>query len=556
MTIRVLAPELVSKIAAGEVIERPASVAKELIENALDAGASQISVEAQGGGVDLIRVADNGGGIPASEVELAFRRHATSKISNLEELGSICSLGFRGEALPCIATVAEVEVLTKTGTDALGSYLCLRNGEVARRESRARPQGCTVTVRRLFRHVPARLKFLKSGNTENSHIANVVSQYAMAYPEVRFSLLLDGHVSLRTPGNGLLRDVISQTYGLDVAQEMLAVEGGEAAIRVSGLVSPPSLARSNRRYLSFFINRRWVRSPLLFRAAEEAYHGLLMEGRHPIAVINVSLPPEEIDVNVHPAKAEVRFSREQAVFSSVAEAVKGALHQAPVATTKVMSFPTSSFQQQGAWTVRERETTFVAPLPAPGLPALRVMGQLASTYIIGEGPEGLYLVDQHAAHERVLYEEIQAQWSRHKIEVQGLLQATTIELSPREEQIWQANKENLAQFGFAIEPFGGRSYLLRSVPAAVAGTDIVEALRTLLEAIAGTENGTLQEEKIIQSLACHAAVRAGQRLSNGEMAELMQRLEQAKQPRTCPHGRPTMIHLSSRQLEKEFGRTG
>ncbi len=227
-----------------------------------------------------------------------------------------------------------------------------------------------------------------------------------------------------------------------------------------------------------------------------------------------------------------------------------------MATTKVMSFPASSSQQQSTWAVRERETTFVAPLPAPGLPALRVMGQLASTYIIGEGPEGLYLVDQHAAHERVLYEEIQAQWSRHKIEVQGLLQATTIELSPREEQIWQANKENLAQFGFAIEPFGGRSYLLRSVPAAVAGTDIVEALRTLLEAIAGTENGTLQEEKIIQSLACHAAVRAGQRLSNGEMAELMQRLEQAKQPRTCPHGRPTMIHLSSRQLEKEFGRTG
>jgi len=555
MTIRVLAPELVSKIAAGEVIERPASVAKELIENSLDAGASQISVETQGGGVDLVRVADNGGGIPASEVELAFRRHATSKISSLEELGSIRSLGFRGEALPCIAAVAEVEVLTKAESDAVGSYLYLRQGELARRESRARPRGCTVTVRRLFRQVPARLKFLKSGNTENSHVATVVSQYAMAYPEVGFRLLLDGHVSLHTPGNGLLRDVMSQTYGLDVAQAMLDVENSEAAIRVSGLVSPPALARSNRRYLSFFINRRWARSPLLVRAAEEAYHGLLMEGRHPLVALNVSLPPEEIDVNVHPAKTEVRFSREQAVFSSVTEAVKGTLHRTPVATTKAVSFSASSYREQSTWTVTETEAAFAAPLPAPGLPALRVMGQLASTYIIGEGPEGLYLVDQHAAHERVLYEEIQAQWSRHKIEVQGLLQATTVEFSPREEQIWEANKEKLAQFGFAVEPFGGRSYLLRSVPATVAGTNIVEALRTLLEAIAGMETTPL-EEKIMQSLACHAAIRAGQRLSNVEMAELIQQLERAKQPRTCPHGRPTMIHLSSRQLEKEFGRTG
>jgi DNA mismatch repair protein MutL len=294
---------------------------------------------------------------------------------------------------------------------------------------------------------------------------------------------------------------------------------------------------------------------LLVRAAEEAYHGLLMEGRHPLVALNVSLPPEEIDVNVHPAKTEVRFSREQAVFSSVTEAVKGTLHRTPVATTKAVSFSASSYREQSTWTVTETEAAFAAPLPAPGLPALRVMGQLASTYIIGEGPEGLYLVDQHAAHERVLYEEIQAQWSRHKIEVQGLLQATTVEFSPREEQIWEANKEKLAQFGFAVEPFGGRSYLLRSVPATVAGTNIVEALRTLLEAIAGMETTPL-EEKIMQSLACHAAIRAGQRLSNVEMAELIQQLERAKQPRTCPHGRPTMIHLSSRQLEKEFGRTG
>jgi len=562
MPIKVLAPELVSKIAAGEVIERPASAVKELIENSLDAGATQISVETQGGGIELIKVGDNGAGIPASEAELAFHRYATSKIGDIADLGNISSLGFRGEALPSIAAVAEVEILTQTSSDSIGSYMYLRKGDVVRRESRSRAQGTSITVRRLFRYFPVRLKFLKSANAENSHIAHVVSQYALAFPEVRFSLLLDKHLSLHTTGNGDLRDVVSQIYGLEVAQKLLKVTEASAFLGVTGLVSPPSLTRSNRSYLSFFVNQRWVRSPLLTRAAEEAYHGLLMDGKHPMAIINISLPAQEVDVNVHPTKAQVKFRHEQAVFAGVEKAIKEVLSRTPIATTKAVPFSATSWQEvaslrsQRQGMVSDSEPTFIAPLPALGLPVLRVLGQLANTYVIAEGPEGLYLIDQHAAHERILYDKILVQWSKKEVEVQGLLQPISCEFSPREEETLKANKDVLTQFGFAIEPFGDRSYLVRAVPALMLKTNIRETIGMLLDNLANKENPTPWEENVAESLACHSAIRAGQQLSNEEMRELIKQLEQAQQPRTCPHGRPTMIHLSSHQLEKEFGRTG
>jgi len=560
MPIKVLESEIVSKIAAGEVIERPASVVKELIENSLDAGATQIAVEAQGGGVELIKVSDNGAGIPASELELAFHRYATSKIGNLEDLEKISSLGFRGEALPSIAAVAEVEILSQPrnkygATEAVGSYLHLRKGEVVRKESRARPQGTTITVRRLFRYFPARLKFLKSVNTENSHIAHLVSQYALAFPEVKFSLVLDKRPSLRTTGNGDLREVVSEIYGSEVAQRMLKVEQKDSPAKIGGLTSPPSLARSNRNYLSFFVNRRWVRSPLLTRATKEAYHGLLMDGQHPIAVINISLPAQELDVNIHPAKAQIKFCHEQAVFGSVQKAIEEALARTPIASSKAVPFSVSSGQWQSPRMIMDNEPAFVvAQLPTMELPVLRVLGQLANTYIIAEGPNGLYLIDQHAAHERILYDRISAQWAQKEVEVQGLLQPITIELSPREEETLRASKEFLAEFGFTIEPFGNRSYMIRAIPALMGRANIIEIISVLLDNLASKESPSPWEEKIAQSLACHGAIRAGQQLSNEEMRELIKQLEQTKQPRACPHGRPTMIHLSSHQLEKEFGR--
>jgi len=557
MPIKVLEPEVVSKIAAGEVVERPASVIKELIENSLDAGATQISIEAQGGGVELIKVSDNGAGIPASELELAFHRYATSKISNIADLGNIGSLGFRGEALPSIAAVAEVEIVTKTSSDSIGSYMYWRKGDVVRKESRARPQGSTITVRRLFRYFPVRLKFLKSVNTENSHIAHLVSQYALAFPEVKFSLVLDKRLSLRTTGNGDLREVVNEIYGPELAQRMLKVEQKDGLAKVGGLTSPPSLARSNRNYLSFFINRRWVHSPLLTRATEEAYRGLLMDGRHPIAIINISLPVQEVDVNVHPAKAQAKFCHEQAVFSSVQKAIEGTLARTAIASPKAEPFSLSPGQWQSPRMIMDIQPDFVvAQLPTLELPVLRVLGQLANTYIIAEGPSGLYLIDQHAAHERILYDRILTQWSQKEVEVQGLLQPITIELSPREEETLKATREFLTQFGFSIEPFGNRSYVIRAIPALMARANIIEVISGLLDSLASKEGLNPWEEKVAQSLACHGAIRAGQQLSNEEMRELIKQLEQTKQPRSCPHGRPTMIHLSSHQLEKEFGRIG
>jgi len=555
MTIQILASDVVSKIAAGEVIERPASVVKELVENSLDAGATEIGVEAQGGGVELLKVSDNGTGIAQSELELAFHRYATSKISNLDDLEKISSLGFRGEALPSIAAVAEVEILTQTSSEATGSCMHLAHGKVTRKESSARRKGTTVTVRRLFRYFPARLKFLKSPATENSHIAHLVSQYALSFPEVKFSLLLDKRPTLNTTGSGDLRDVVSVIYGSELAQRMLNAERKDGLLKVNGLIGPPSLARSNRKYLSFFVNRRWVHSPLLTRATEEAYHGLLMNGQHPIVVINVSLPSQELDVNIHPAKAQIKFCHEQTVFGSVQKALEEALARTPIATSKAVPFPVGSGHWQSPRIIMDNEPVFaVAQLPTLELPVLRVLGQLINTYIIAEGPDGLYLIDQHAAHERILYDRLMAQWSQKAVEVQALLQPMTLELSPREEETLSVSKESLAEFGFTIEPFGNRSYLIRAIPALAVRANVIEIMSGLLDSLASRESSVPWEEKIAESIACHGAIRAGQQLASEEIRELIKQLEQTKQPRTCPHGRPTMIHLSVHQLEREFGR--
>ncbi|OGN91585.1 MAG: hypothetical protein A2Z75_00250 [Chloroflexi bacterium RBG_13_50_10] len=546
MPIRILASEVVSKIAAGEVVDRPASVVKELVENALDGGATQIAVEAQGGGVSLIRLTDNGRGIPASDVELAFHRYATSKIDTLTDLEKISTLGFRGEALPSIAAVADVEILTKAESDTAGTYLYLKNSTVVKREKRSRPQGTTVTVHHLFRNFPARLKFLKSATTENGHIANLLSQYALAFPEVKFNLVLDGRLTLKTPGNGNLRDVVAEVYGLEVAKQMLDIGATDQIPSAFGLVSPPFLSRSSRGYLSFFVNRRWVRSSLLARAAEDAYHGLLMTGKHPIVILNVSLPSPELDVNVHPTKTEVKFRNSQIVYTAVQKSIQKVLVKVP--PPKVKTGAPSFAPAPSLWTVKGAGTV--------SLPILRVVGQLASNYVMAEGPEGLYLIDQHAAHERVLFEKILAQRSQQKIEIQGLLEPVSLELSPKQEEVLKKKGELLGEFGFTLEAFGARSYLLRAVPAIMKEGNLAEAVTELLDSLATEEEPSKRDEKIAQSVACHSAVKAGHSLNPEEMRELIKQLEQTKQPRTCPHGRPTMIHLSSRQLEKEFGRTG
>ncbi len=570
MPIKILDKETVSQIAAGEVIERPASVVKELVENALDAGATQVSIEARGGGVSLIRVTDNGGGIPAGEVALAFQRHATSKIGSASDLQSIGSLGFRGEALPSIAAVANVEVVTCTETDAAGTFIRLEGGHVAGQQNQARSRGTTVTVRNLFRRVPARLKFLKSVPTENSHIANAVSQYALAFPEVGFSLSIDGKSTLRTAGRGKLLDSIIDVYGADLAGRMLPVSrsaeawsggGVDSPVQVTGMVGSPEVGRAGRGYLSFFVNRRWVSSRLLAYAVEEAYHGLLMTGRHPVAILNISLPPSEVDVNIHPAKSEVKFCNESEVFRAVQKAVRQALvAEMPVPRIEEVAaaYATPTAWGEASSTLHmdvERTPAYpgAAPTLLESLPVLRVVGQVLNSYIVAEGPDGLYLIDQHAAHERIRFESVRRQRAQHDMEVQGLLEAATFEVTPRQEAILKACFEELAELGFSLEPFGDRTYLVRTVPGMVAG-DWPAMLRELLDALSG-EARTNWEEKIVASIACHGAVRSGQALGDDEMRALVRQLEQTANPHTCPHGRPTIIHLSSAQLEKEFGRT-
>jgi len=555
MPIKLLAPDVVSKIAAGEVVERPASVVKELIENSLDAGATQVAIEVRGG-VSLIRVVDNGSGIPADEVELAFHRYATSKIGTIADLDAISSLGFRGEALPSIAAVAQVEMLTRTQDEIAGTYISLKNGAVVEKGKRGCPQGTSVTVRHLFQNVPARLKFLKSPATENSHISNLVSQYSLAFPEVRFSLTIDGQLILQTSGNGQLRDVLVKVYGAGTAEAMIPVEGPQ----IWGFVSPPSVTRSSRSYLSFFVNRRWVNSRLLSRAVEDAYRGLLMTGKHPIAVLHISLPYQDVDVNVHPAKTEVRFRYEQMLFSAVQRAVRAALvEEMPVPAVRREPSPVSiSLPQEPTVARQERLLGGLAPAKPPSkssLPILRVLGQLSSTYIIAEGPDGLYLIDQHAAHERILFEKIRAQRARREVEVQGMLEPLTIEVTPRQEEMVKAGGEVLASYGFAIEPFGPRTYLLRTVPAVIKGDKVAEAVAEVLDSIGGEGDQARWAERIAQSLACHGAVRAGQILSPEEMQQLVRELESTEWSHSCPHGRPTMIRFSSSQLEKEFGRS-
>lgn len=563
MTIRLLSHEVVSKIAAGEVVERPSSVVKELVENSLDAGASQISVEVKGSGVNLIRVTDNGTGIPEDEVELAFQRHATSKLISLADLENAASLGFRGEALPSITHISQVELLTRSEGEIAGTYLRIHGSNVEERGKRACTQGTSITVQGLFRNFPARLKFLKSPSTENSHIIDLVTNYGLAFPEVRFSLTIDGRRVLHIPGSSKERDVLVEVYGLKIAQGMLELaesdNEGDIAPRVSGFVSPPSISRANRSSLSFFINRRWIQSRLLSRAVEKAYEGMMMRGRYPIAVINLSLPPGWVDVNVHPAKREVRFNQEPAIFNAVCGSVRRTVsEQAPVPEFRTSPIQPMPYEHvpQVPWRLGEKPVNLpLIPEDSPmGMPILRVLGQLANTYIIAEGPDGLYLIDQHAAHERILYENILMQWEQSKIEIQPLLEPLNIELEAKQMELLGDKGEMLTQFGFTIEPFGERTFLLRAVPSILEGERLDEIVKEVLASLKEESPLSKTEERIAQSLACHSAIRAGKTLTQEEMRELIQQMEKANLPRSCPHGRPTMIHLSSGRLEKEFGR--
>lgn len=561
MPIKILSEDVASKIAAGEVIERPASVVKELVENSLDAGSSQITVEVRGGGTGLIKVIDNGCGISEEDIETAFARHATSKLSSEEDLERIATLGFRGEALPSIAAVALVEMSSRTKESPAGIFLSLKDGKVFQKKKMGCPSGTVISVSRLFHNVPARLKFLRSASSEIENISNLVNQYALAYPEVRFLLLAEGRTALRTSGSGELREAAASVYSKAVAESLLEVSWvGEDVLNlaVKGLTSPPEVSRASRMY-SFFVNRRWVRNPMLGKAIEESYKGFLMPGRYSISILNITIDPTQVDVNIHPTKREVRFRQDRPVFEAAQKAIRHCLtEKAPLPEVKRFSIPPPAvFTIEKPVPFEKRDGSTMSPplsgLTAQGaLPMLRVMGQISNSYIIAEGPEGLYLIDQHAAHERIVYEKIFKQRQEKGVEAQGLLAPISLEITPRQEVSLKKRWSLLESFGFSLESFGDRTYLLRALPAVLNGE---EGKQSLLEILDAQEMpGEQWERKIAISMACHSAVRAGLKMSHDEMRELIAQLEKAEQPRTCPHGRPTMIHLSSGQLEKEFGR--
>ncbi|MCH7698105.1 MAG: DNA mismatch repair endonuclease MutL [Chloroflexi bacterium] len=578
MPIRVLTPQEAARIAAGEVIERPASVVKELVENSLDAGARQITVETRQGGITFIRVTDDGYGIEPEELRIAFERHATSKLTSEEELWRIETLGFRGEALPSMAAAADVEMVSRPSGALVAGRVVLKEGVVEHQGSAGAPPGTSTTVQNLFQRQPGRLKFMRSAAAEGGQIANVVTQYALAYPEVRFTLRNDGREQLATPGNDDLRDTAAAVYGVDVAAELLPLhKDAQGSIQPAGLIGSPAVSRANRSYISLFVNRRWIRHRALTFAIGEAYQGMLPAGRHPIAIVEVRLPPDQVDVNVHPAKAEVRFRDERAVFAVVQRAVRRTLSdrvpvpgvEASLTATAPPDFllrgegasspasgvaPTLSFQPQEARTAPQVATAEQAAF-VDQLPVLRPVGQLGNTYVIAEGPDGMYMIDQHAAHERILYERFLGQQREGVREVQPLLQPAPVELTARQLSLLESYGEQLTAMGLDIEPFGDGAYVVRAVPPSMTGKDAASAVPELLDLL-GREDGPKEEpaHRVAASLACHGSVRAGQSMTDEEQRELLQSLEQCEHPRTCPHGRPTMVHMSSNELAKQFRR--
>ena len=598
MPIRLLSSDVSSQIAAGEVVERPASVVKELTENALDAGAKNISISIVDAGRTLIEVADDGHGIPADELELAAARHATSKLIQSEDLFHISTLGFRGEALASIGSVSHMSITSRVASAKEGARLKVDGGISGKVEKVGAPVGTVLRVENLFYNVPVRLKFLKTDVTERRAIDSLVTRYALAYPNVRFKVTDGKQATLQTAGDGDRRSILAALYGVDVAKQMLEVMAVEEGLSLTGFISPTSLTRSNRKEITFFVNGRWVQEFSLTTALLQAYHTLLMVGRYPLTALFLDIDPEDVDVNVHPTKAEVRFRSQDKIFSFVQRSARKALlAYTPVASVSPQMWGSRSEQSErrevgidwsighdsvngGQLTVNSDQNAEGGVLNAESgmqnaegqlpitnhqshtafspVPLLRLIGQIGSTYIVAEGPDGLYLVDQHAAHERVLFEKLMAQHDRKSIPSQSLLAPEVVTLPPQSAKALMSQLPFLNHFGFEVEEFGTNTFQVRAMPALFAGGDPSFALRALVEDFEEDET-PLQAEveaKLAARVCKRLAVKGGQTLTTEEQRALLNDLEACVSPRTCPHGRPTMIHLSVDALERQFGRRG
>jgi DNA mismatch repair protein MutL len=575
MPIIILPKEISSKIAAGEVVERPVSVVKELLENSIDAGATEISIKIEQAGKKLIEVIDNGEGITYEESDIALKRHATSKISSSEDLEKIQTLGFRGEALASIAAISRFIIESRSKYEEIGFNSVIEGGDEIGKKPIGRSVGTLIRVEDLFFNVPARLKFLKKDITERRLISLIVSRYALFYAGIRFSLVQEGRKVLATNGNNNRREILSQIYDLETAKSLLKVNYSDEYLQLEGYTSPLSITRSTRKEIFFFINGRLVSYPVLSSAITRGYHGLLMVGRFPITILFINISPTEVDVNVHPTKAEIRLKNSNRVFTAIQRiirktiaayapyaAVPPRIWKTPELTNNVgnlkIKFNSSVNYSQEMQSSEQQESVPLDPKKAYDLPLLRLIGQLGLTYIAAEGPDGLYLIDQHAAHERILFEKITIRGVDENIS-QFLLEPIVVTLPATEIERLEQLLDLLTEIGFQLESFGPSTYKIMAVPQVLSSMDSKEAL---LSAISDEKNfpkelvDTENREKMVTRICKRLAIKGGQVLSTQEQEQLIRDLENCKNPRTCPHGRPTMVHISVDVLERQFGRRG
>ena len=624
--IQVLDKHTAELIAAGEVVERPASVVKELFENAVDAGATAITVEIEHGGVTLMRLTDNGCGISREDVPTAFLRHATSKIRTEDDLDGIGTLGFRGEALASVAAVAKVELVTCAEGETVATRYLIEGGDEVSVEDAGRPQGTTIAVRDLFYNVPARMKFLKTDLGEGNAVAGVIDRLALSHPEIAVRFLRDGKETLVTAGDGDLLSCIYAVFGRDFATGLIPVDYAFGGVRVRGYVNKVECGRQNRTMQHFFVNGRYVKTRTVAAALEQAYKGLLMVGKYPTCVLYLELPLEAVDVNVHPAKIEVRFVNERPIFDAVYHGVKSALEQGasrkkavlsdphqrvqdrPAAEQLYMTFPASTepvkpvtppapprpaapasdaprilrntgdddltaFRTYPSVDIEVTEEKPVSAKPEPTEPAapaeeilppavttqspergaVTLVGEAFATYVIAEMDGDLYLIDKHAAHERILYNKLKE--TEHN-DAQQLLAPVSVSLSAEEQTALLSAEDDLAAAGFEIEPFGGHEVLVRAVPLLLAGEDVDAVVREVAGGLADgkREVTTNRLEWLYHNTACRAAIKAGGHNQPDDLLRLATQVLHDETLRTCPHGRPVCIRLTRREIEKQFGR--
>lgn len=626
--IQVLDGETINKIAAGEVVERPSSVVKELVENAIDAGATAVTVEIQDGGTSLIRITDNGSGMEKDDISMAFLRHSTSKIRSAQDLQTIHSLGFRGEALSSISAVAQVELLTKTAHAMTGCRYQINGGVEKSMEDIGCPDGTTFIVRQLFYNTPARRKFLKSNITEAGYISDLMVRLSMSHPEVSFKFINNRQNRLHTSGNGRLKDILYHIYGRDISANLLPVEAGQKGVRMTGFIGKPIICRGNRSYENYFINGRYIKSPVITQAVEDAYKTFTMVHKFPFAILHFTLDTAELDVNVHPTKMEVRFSHGQELYKFIYETLRQVLFgrelipevkpsepkQAVAVVPKPLSKPierpvirsTSGLiehptEQSAAQTVtqpkvtptpkpdirpelKETEEKLPEPFEKKRLEALRVstvedkpqqyelfetglltkearvrhklIGQVFDTYWIVEYDGKLFIIDQHAAHEKVLYEKLMKRFKENQPMTQLIQPPIILTLSMTEMDLLNRYMDQFKKMGFEFESFGGKEYALRGVPSDLYGFTGKEMVIELLDELAG-EFERMRTDVIgdkIATMACKAAVKGNMRISSKEADALIEELLRAENPYTCPHGRPTIISMTKTELEKRFKR--